>query len=824
MAAAASLRGLQSSPHFFNGTPRRRPLPAHAALEQALRRTPLCGVSRNFTSTHETVFRRSPLVEKAPPLILKEPNAVSQFTRESLNHTHRRSRKVQTCVASASAGAAVANDFQYPGSQPAITHALSDELPVRLPPPPSDSSILSIFPYLWRLATADKSLRWRVALSLILLVGGKAAGLAGPVLFKRGMDVLSESSKAQGYSQATMYAAVSALVLSGVSKGISGICNEARYTVFSPVGQATGRRVAMHFFDHILHLDMAFHLERKTGALSTIMERGKRSVTMIFRAIVFTLVPTVVELVLVCGLLAKQVSTAFAGVVLLTFAAYVAWTVALTKASMASRKEVNNLNNLTSGKVVDALLNYETVAQFNNQALEEKQYDSLLKDYQDASINLEYLSASLNSGQALILATGVSAIMAMAGTGVIQGRMTVGDLVLANGLILQLSVPLQFLGFLYRELRTSLVDMESMFNTLSRKSALPDGSRELKRSQEGASVTAKDLKFGYSDARQVLKGVSFSIKPGQSVAIVGPSGSGKSTIVRLLLRMYDPQHGSMAIDGVDVRDLTQESLRSAVAVVPQDTVLFNDTIFYNIAYGRPTASKDDIITAAKMAKLHDAIMRMPDGYETLVGERGLKLSGGEKQRVAIARAFLKSPRMLCCDEATSALDSGTEAAILDSLKELAAGRTCLFVAHRLSTVAHCDHILVMDAGLIVEEGTHEELVQKGGAYSKMWSLQQAEKKEDAPENGHNGANGAASVSGRGLESEGLASSSREDSAHVNNGTNGANGVERSLASRELKEEMQRSEEVGVVVEESAKTGTAGFRVDDLLPATRSESE
>jgi ABC transporter ATM len=554
----------------------------------------------------------------------------------------------------------------------------------------------------------------------VLLFASKTAGLAGPVLFKQAMDELAKAP----LDRTTPV--LVALVFAALSKAISSGLNEVRYIIFAPLGQATGRRVGVELLNHILLLDLTFHLERRTGALSRILDRAQRSVVNIFRAVVFTFVPTFVELILVCGLLATRVSSKVAGVVLLTFAAYVAWTVQITSRAAESRKEVNKLENLATGKAVDALLNYETVVQFNNQKLEVDQYNTLLQGYQDASLVAERLSAALNAGQAFILSVGIASVMAIAGLQVAQGTSTIGDLVLANGLILQLSGPLQFLGFLYRDLRQSQVDLESLFTILATQPLLKDGTVELAAAGQGAKVRANNLRFSYTSSREVLLGVNLQANPGESIALVGASGSGKSTIVKLLLRLYDPDSGTLFLDDQDIRTLTQDSLRSAVAVVPQDTVLFNDTIMHNIAYGRPNATQEQIIQAAKQARLHDAVLRMPEGYQTMVGERGLKLSGGEKQRVAIARAFLKSPRLLICDEATSALDSGTEAAILKSLKELAAGRTCVFVAHRLSTIMHCDRILVMDAGIVVEEGTHQELVATGGRYAHMWALQESE--------------------------------------------------------------------------------------------------
>lgn len=615
-----------------------------------------------------------------------------------------------TCRAAAAASVVVGNDGSLGNSNGNA----------RLPPSPSEATLAKIVPYLWNLASSDTTLRWRLAAALVLLIASKTAGLAGPVLFKQAMDELAKAPLDRTSP------VLVALVFAALSKAISSGLNEVRYIIFAPLGQATGRRVGVELLNHILRLDLTFHLERRTGALSRILDRAQRSVVNIFRAVVFTFVPTFVELVLVCGLLATRVSSKVAGVVVLTFTAYVAWTVQITSRAAESRKEVNKLENLATGKAVDALLNYETVVQFNNQKLEVDQYNVLLQGYQDASLVAERLSAALNAGQAFILSVGIASVMAIAGLQVAQGTSTIGDLVLANGLILQLSGPLQFLGFLYRDLRQSQVDLESLFTILATQPLLKDGTVELAAAGQGAKVRANSLRFSYTSSREVLLGVNLQANPGESIALVGASGSGKSTIVKLLLRLYDPDSGTLFLDDQDIRTLTQDSLRSAVAVVPQDTVLFNDTIMHNIAYGKPNATQEQIIQAAKQARLHDAVLRMPEGYQTMVGERGLKLSGGEKQRVAIARAFLKSPRLLICDEATSALDSGTEAAILKSLKELATGRTCVFVAHRLSTIMHCDRILVMDAGVVVEEGTHQELVAAGGRYAHMWALQESE--------------------------------------------------------------------------------------------------
>ncbi|KAJ7546425.1 hypothetical protein O6H91_08G039900 [Diphasiastrum complanatum] len=570
---------------------------------------------------------------------------------------------------------------------------LRDNKPIPLPPPPTEVSLSTVLPYLWRLAAGDTNLGWRLIVALGLLIVGKAFGLIGPVLFKWAMDILAEASKSP-LSKSGVHAVVLALAASALSKAISAGLNEMRYIIFAPLGYATGRRVGVQLLEHILGLDLVFHLEHRIGALSRILDRAQRSVVSIFRAVVFTFVPTIIELALVCMLLAQQVSAAVAGIVLITFVVYVTWTIYITKVAAQTRKEVIKLEDLATGKAVDALLNYEAVIQFNNQKLEVDQYDELLQGYQNAALDAERLSAALNGGQALIQALGIAAVMSLAGLQVVKGSMTIGDLVLANGLILQLAGPLQFLGFLYRDLRQSLVDLDSLFTILSMKRLIRDGEVNLPNNGKGIDLKACNLHFGYTASRRVLHGVSFNVQPGESLAIVGPSGSGKSTIVKLLLRLYDPDSGSLFFDLQDLRTLTQASLRSVVAVVPQDTALFNDTIFNNIAYSRASARTEEVIQAAKQARIHDAVVRMPDGYNTMVGERGLKISGGEKQRVAIARAFLKAPRLLICDEATSALDSPTEAAILNSLKELATGRTCIFVAHRLSTIMHCDHILV----------------------------------------------------------------------------------------------------------------------------------
>ncbi|KAF6263058.1 ABC family transporter: mitochondrial ATM1-like protein [Scenedesmus sp. NREL 46B-D3] len=556
------------------------------------------------------------------------------------------------------------------------------------------------------------------------MLASKAAGLSGPLFLKAAVDTLSAGGAA------VLLPAVRCVLCFGLCGIIQHLTKELTYPIFTPISQAVARRVAYQTFSHVLELDITFHMNRRTGRLSRILERGTRSIQMLYRAVLFTFAPTFIELVFVVGLLATRFSPMVALLVGGTFAVYVAWTLAMTQAAVEVRKQVNQLDNLTTSKAVDALLNAETVALFNNRQLEVNQYDHYLRGYQAAAIQTERLSALLNAGQSVILSAGLTCVMVAAviggqgeaavaaaaatggsmmasaasavmgrgsggaaagaagaaGAGVSGALASPGDLVLLQGLLLQLWGPLHwFLGWFYREIRQSLVDME-----------------------------------------EVLKGVSVKVLPGESVAVVGPSGSGKSTILKLATRLYEAGSGTIKVNGVDVRELQTASLRKSVAVVPQDTVLFNDTILQNIRYGKPNATDEEVIAAARMAHLHEAVLRMPDGYATMVGERGLKLSGGEKQRVAIARAFLRAPRLLICDEATSALDTATEASILGSLNELARGRTSIFVAHRLSTVAGCDRILVLSEGRLVEQGSHAQLLAAGGVYKDMWIRQAAE--------------------------------------------------------------------------------------------------
>ena len=615
-----------------------------------------------------------------------------------------------------------------------------DDGPIPLPPKGSD--LRAVLPYLLRVAFSRKGTKIRLAFALIFLVAQKAFGLAVPVYFKFAIDHLTRAAQLPVGPESLQAANMAAMMLcfSGLFKAIAGIATELRMVSFTPVAQAAGRRVALEVFNHVLNLDMQFHLQRRTGALQRIIDRGTKSVSMVFRAVIFTFIPTFVELALVSAVLWKTFSWHVVAVVLSTFCCYVRWTMHMTGVSASKRKLANTMDGLFTGKAVDVLLNYETVSNFGNVNLEAKQYDTLLRGYHEAALGSDRASSLLNAGQAVVLSLGMTAALSCAALGVGAGGNAqqmganlanrVGDLVMANGLLLQVWAPLNFLGFFYRELRQSLVDMEAMFDVLSTTSNVKDGTMKLPKntsaSSNGASISFKDVSFDYGNGRKILKNVNLDISPGESIGIVGPSGSGKSTLLRIALRAYDATSGDVFFDGYSVKDLQMKSLRSAVAVVPQDAVLFNDSLEHNVRYGRPDATDDEVERACHAAKLEKTIDDLPDGLKTKVGERGGMLSGGEKQRVAIARAFLKSPRVLVADEATSALDTATESQILESLEEIARDRTSVFVAHRLSTVMKCTRIIVMRDGEIVEQGSHDELVVLSGLYAKMWVAQQAE--------------------------------------------------------------------------------------------------
>lgn len=579
-------------------------------------------------------------------------------------------------------------------------------------------TIRALMPYLWPQDRAD--LRTRVIISMAFLLAAKGVTVAVPVLLKYTVDALSAPTMLIGLAAVP----VGLLLAYGLARIVSLTFKELQAAIFANVAHYAIRETALETFRHMHRLSLRFHLERQTGGLSRAIERGTRGIEFVLRMALFNIVPTMVEIVLVGVLLWAMLSGWFALATMLTIVAYVVWTVMLTNWRTRFRRAMNDSDSRAHTKAIDSLLNYETVKYFGNEAHEAKRFDVALESYEDAAIKSKTSLAWLNTGQGAIIAVGVTIVMLMAGYGVRDGAMTVGDFVLVNTYLLQLYLPLNFLGSAYREVKHSLTDMEAMFSLLDADAEVTDLDAAPTLDLKGGAVAFENVTFAYDPRRPILKDVSFSVPAGKSVAIVGASGAGKSTISRLLFRFYDVSGGAVTIDGQDIRQVTQSSLRAAIGIVPQDTVLFNDTIYYNVAYGRPGASPAEVEQAAKLAKIHDFVMALPDGYETIVGERGLKLSGGEKQRVAIARTILKAPQVLLFDEATSALDTHTEKEIQASLKEVAAGRTTLMIAHRLSTVVDADEIIVLEAGEIKERGTHANLLAQGTLYATMWQRQQ----------------------------------------------------------------------------------------------------
>ena len=576
-------------------------------------------------------------------------------------------------------------------------------------------TVATLLPYLW--PAGEPALRMRVVLAMIFLALAKAANVIVPLIYKAAVDALGEDA-------AVIAVPIVVLLAYGVARVLAQAFGELRDAVFTRVAQRAIRQAGLKTFRHLHHLSLSFHLSRKTGRVSRAVERGTKGIEFLLRFTLFNILPTLLEIGLVCGILWALYDVWFALVTFVTIVSYITWTLMITEWRIKYRRAMNETDSEASTKAIDSLLNFETVKYFNNEEHEARRFDHALQRYEDAATKSTTSLALLNVGQGVIISVGLTLVMIMAGYGVVGGTMTVGDFVLVNAYLIQLYMPLNFLGFVYREIKQSLVDMEQMFALLREQPGIDDSPDARPLAIDGAAVAFENVSFGYDPRRRILNDVSFRVEPGKTVAIVGPSGSGKSTISRLLFRFYDVDEGAVSIDGQDVRNVTQQSLRKAIGMVPQDTVLFNDTVFYNIAYANPGASPSEVEDAARHARIHDFIMSLPDGYQSMVGERGLKLSGGEKQRVAIARTILKNPEILIFDEATSALDSQTEQEIQESLKAISANRTTVVIAHRLSTVVDADEILVLEDGRIVERGGHQALLDAGGAYKAMWSRQQ----------------------------------------------------------------------------------------------------
>ncbi len=589
----------------------------------------------------------------------------------------------------------------------------------RSSPPPAASAtrlhirqtLRTLFPYLWQY-------RGRILAALACLVLAKIANVSVPLVFKEMIDTFADSQLALPVLLLSLY---------GVLRFSTSLFTELREILFARVTQRVIRRVALEVFQHLHNLSLRFHLARQTGGISRDLERGTRSISSLISYTLYSILPTLIEVFLVLGILFVRYDIIFVLITLASLTAYVIFTVKVSDWRISIRRAVNENDSAANSRAIDSLINYETVKYFNNEHWEAQRYDAQLVQLEAASVRSQTTLAYLNLGQQGIIALGVTAMMWHAAAGVVDGSMTIGDLVLVNAFLIQLYIPMNFLGIVYREIRQALADIERMFALLGSEREIVDrADAQTLSAHSPVTVEFCAVDFAYDSKRTILHGISFQIPAGKNVAVVGASGSGKSTLARLLYRFYDVQGGSVRINGEDIRNLTQDSLRAAIGIVPQDTVLFNESILYNIRYGRPEASDTEVYQAAQAAHLHQFIESLPDGYQTQVGERGLKLSGGEKQRVAIARALLKNPQLLIFDEATSALDSKTERAIQSELELASRGRTSLIIAHRLSTIMQADNILVMDNGQIIEQGRHSELLARGGTYARMWALQQQE--------------------------------------------------------------------------------------------------
>jgi ATP-binding cassette subfamily B protein len=615
-------------------------------------------------------------------------------------------------------------ELNHKSRTPAMRRSSSSSLP---PPPDATgrqrsdwATLKTLFPYLW-------VYKWRVIAALGALIGAKMANVGVPLVLKQLIDQLAIDP---AHPQALLVLPIGALLAYGLLRLSTTVFTELREFLFARVTQRAVRTIALKVFRHLHALSLRFHLNRQTGGMTRDIERGTRGVNSLISYSLFNVLPTLVEITLVLGYLVVKYDKWFSIITAAALVTYIAFTVVVTEWRTHFRRTMNDLDSKANTKAIDSLLNYETVKYFGNEDYEAKRYDQGLQSYENAAVRSQTSLSVLNTGQSLIIATAVTLILWRATEGVIAGTMTLGDLVLVNAFMIQLYIPLNFLGVIYREIKQALADMERLFGLLDQNREVADAPGAQPLVTKGARVEFSHVEFSYEAKRQILFDVDFAIPAGTTTAVVGHSGSGKSTLSRLLFRFYDVNKGAISIDGQDIRSVTQQSLRAAIGIVPQDTVLFNDTIEYNIAYGRPGASRGDIVAAARAASIHDFIESLPDGYASMVGERGLKLSGGEKQRVAIARTLLKNPAILIFDEATSALDSKSEQAIQAQLKEIAKNRTTLVIAHRLSTIADAQQIIVLDHGRIVERGTHQSLLAARGLYAQMWERQLARPDED----------------------------------------------------------------------------------------------
>ncbi len=595
---------------------------------------------------------------------------------------------------------------------PALAVAPAETAPVR-----GDWHTLSkLLPYLWRY-------RWRVAIALGFMVAAKVANVGVPVLMKTMVDALAFKP---GDPQALLVVPLGLVVAYGALRLSTSLFTELRELIFAKATEGTSRSISLQVFRHLHALSLRFHLERQTGGMTRDIERGTRAVHSLISYSLYSILPTIIEVVLVLTLLAVKFDAWFAWITIAALVVYVTFTITVTEWRTQFRKQMNEIDSTAHSRAIDSLLNYETVKYFNNEDFEAKRYDENLERLRKASLKSQSTLSLLNTGQQMIIAVALVAMLWRATVGVVEGRMTLGDLVMVNAFMIQLYIPLNFLGVIYREIKQALTDLEKMFTLLEKNREIDDvpGAQPLVVTQ--GHVRFDRVSFSYDPTRPILHDISFDIPPGKTVAVVGPSGAGKSTLARLLYRFYDISSGTITIDGQELRNVTQSSLRSAIGIVPQDTVLFNDTVEYNIAYGRPGATRAEVEGAARAAHIHNFIAAQPKGYDTMVGERGLKLSGGEKQRVAIARTLLKNPPVLIFDEATSALDSANERAIQAELRAVSQGKTALVIAHRLSTVVDAHEIVVLEAGRVVERGPHAELLARGGRYAEMWRLQQSD--------------------------------------------------------------------------------------------------